>query len=228
MELGNKSNIFSKIFSSQSDRGNYTSAKGYENYFISYIGIDNEDIYNSEIYNLNREIKNKKNICLFKNNILNPDDFDIISYLKSKVSKYNGSVFDLDIDLVRYEEINNRIKRGFDILLKEENQNFNNDRVKFNFIIKVMSWIRIYINPLIIDYKDAPKVVFYGDIKKHELYFLLILYFAGFDILYINPNGLSEFENINIEKFKIELINNKIVQERISFDDRIQIVDKSS
>ena len=133
MELGNKSNIFSKIFSSQSDRGNYTSAKGYENYFISYIGIDNEDIYNSEIYNLNREIKNKKNICLFKNNILNPDDFDIISYLKSKVSKYNGSVFDLDIDLVRYEEINNRIKRGFDILLKEENQNFNNDRVKFKF-----------------------------------------------------------------------------------------------
>ena len=231
MELGNKSNIFSKIFSSQSDRGNYTSAKGYENYFISYIGIDNEDIYNSEIYNLNREIKNKKNICLFKNNILNPDDFDIISYLKSKVSKYNGSVFDLDIDLVRYEEINNRIKRGFDILLKEENQNFNNDRVKFNFIIKVMSWIRIYINPLIIDYKDAPKVVFYGDIKKHELYFLLILYFAGFDILYINPNGLSEFENINIEKFKIELINNKIVQERISFDDRIQkgeIIEKSS
>ena len=104
---------------------------------------------------------------------------------------------------MRYEEINNRIKRGFDILLKEENQNFNNDRVKFNFIIKVMSWIRIYINPLIIDYKDAPKVVFYGDIKKHELYFLLILYFAGFDILYINPNGLSEFENINIEKFKV-------------------------
>ena len=171
MELGNKSNIFSKIFSSQSDRGNYTSAKGYENYFISYIGIDNEDIYNSEIYNLNREIKNKKNICLFKNNILNPNDFDIISYLKSKVSKYNGSVFDLDIDLVRYEEINNRIKRGFDILLKEENQNFNNDRVKFNFIIKVMSWIRIYINPLIIDYKDAPKVVFYGDIKNTNCIF---------------------------------------------------------
>lgn len=231
MELGNKSNIFSKIFSSQSDRGNYTSAKGYENYFISYIGIDNEDIYNSEIYNLNREIKKKKNICLFKSNILNPDDFDIISYLKSKVSKYNGSVFDLDIDLVRYEEINNRIKRGFDILLKEEDKNFNNDRVKFNFIIKVMSWIRIYINPLVIDYKDAPKVVFYGDIKKHELYFLLILYFAGFDILYINPNGLSEFANINLEKFKIELENNQIVNERLSFDDRVQkgeIVEKSS
>ena len=78
MELGNKSNIFSKIFSSQSDRGNYTSAKGYENYFISYIGIDNEDIYNSEIYNLNREKKNKKNINLFKNKILKPNKINII------------------------------------------------------------------------------------------------------------------------------------------------------
>ena len=98
MELGNKSNIFGKIFSSQSDRGNYTSANGYQNYFISYIGVNDEDIYNSEIYNLNREINNRKNICLFKQNILNPDDFDIISYLKNKVSKYNGSIFDLDIE----------------------------------------------------------------------------------------------------------------------------------
>ena len=64
-----------------------------------------------------------------------------------------------------------------------------------------MSWIRIYINPLIIDYKDAQKL-YLRRYKKHELYFLLILYFAGFDILYINPNGLSEFENINIENSK--------------------------
>ena len=231
MELGNKSNIFGKIFSSQSDRGNYTSANGYQNYFISYIGVNDEDIYNSEIYNLNREINNRKNICLFKQNILNPDDFDIISYLKNKVSKYNGSIFDLDIDLVKYEDINNRIKRGFDILLRQEEKSFNNDRVKFNFIIKVMSWIRIYINPLVIDYKDAPKVVVYGDIKKHELYFLLILYFAGFDILYINPNGLSEIANIDAKKFNIEINQNKIIDETISFDERVErgeIVERSS
>ena len=50
MELGNKSNIFGKIFSSQSDRGNYTSANGYQNYFISYIGVNDEDIYLSLIH----------------------------------------------------------------------------------------------------------------------------------------------------------------------------------
>lgn len=230
MELGNKS-IFGKIFSSQSDRGNYTSAKGYDNYFISYIGVADEDIYNSEIYNLKREIKKRKNICLFKQNILNPDDFDIISYLKNKASNYKNSVFDLDIDLVKYEEINNRIKRGFDILIKEEEKNFNNERVKFNFIVKVMSWIRIYINPLIIDYKDAPKVVFYGDIKKHELYFLLILYFAGFDILYINPNEISEIQHIDIKKFNIEVEQNQLTNEKISFDERVkkgELIEKSS
>lgn len=231
MELGSKANIFSKIFSSQSERGNYTSSKGYENYFISYIGVDDEDVYNLEIYNLNREIKKRKNIALFTNNILNPDDFDLIAYLKNKVSKYNGSVFDLDIDLVRYEEINNRIKRGLDILLNEEGLNFNNDRVKMNFIVKIISWIRVYINPLVIDYTDAPKVVFYGDIKKHELYFLLVLYFAGFDILYINPNGLSEIQSIDTKKYNMEVENNQIVNDKISFEERVQkgqIVDKSS
>lgn len=231
MELGNKSNIFSKIFSSQSERGNYTSAKGYENYFISYIGIEDEDIYNLEIYNLNREIQKRKNIAFFKSNILNPDDFDIINYLKIKASKYKGSIFDLDIDLVGYDEINNRIKRGFDIFLNENIKIFNNDRVRMNFIVKIMSWIRIYINPLIIDYNDAPKVIFYGDIKKHELYFLLILYFSGFDILYINPNELGEVKNIDVAKYNIEIENNPIVNTNISFDERVkngEIIDKSS
>ena len=231
MELGSKSNIFSKIFSSQSDRGNYTSSKGYENYFLAYIGVGDAEVYDLEIYELNREIKRRKNIALFTNNILNPDDFDIISYLKAKTSKYNGSVFDLDIDLVGYEEINNRIKRAFDIFLKEEGDKFNNDRVKFNFIIKVMSWIRIYINPLVIDYNDAPKVVVYGNIKKHELYFLLILYIAGFDILYINPNGLGELQNIDTNKYNIEIENNPIENDIISFEERVkkgEILDKSS
>ena len=94
-----------------------------------------------------------------------------------------------------------------------------------------MSWIRIYINPLVIDYKDAPKVIVYGDIKKHELYFLLILYFAGFDILYINPNGLSEIANIDAKKFNIEINQNQIIDETISFDERVErgeIVERSS
>ena len=54
MELGSKSNIFSKIFSSQSDRGNYTSSKGYENYFLAYIGVGDAEVYDLEIYELNR------------------------------------------------------------------------------------------------------------------------------------------------------------------------------
>lgn len=231
MELSDKSNIFSKIFSSQSDRGNYTSSIGYENYFISYIGVNDLETYDTDIYNLNKEIKKRKNIALFTNNILNSDDFNIITYLKNKASKYDGSVFNVDIDLVGYEEINNRIKRGFDIFLNEEAAKFSDDRVKFNFIIKAMAWVRIYINPLIIDYKDAPKVVFYGDIKKHELYFLLILYFAGFDILYINPNGLSELKNIDTNKYKIEIESNPIDNNIVSFEERVQngeIKDKSS
>ncbi|HBF7142459.1 TPA: hypothetical protein KOU96_004206, partial [Clostridioides difficile] len=44
------SKVFEKIFSSQSDRGNYTPSKGYLSYFISYIGLEDEVLYNLEIF----------------------------------------------------------------------------------------------------------------------------------------------------------------------------------
>ena len=44
------SKIFEKIFSSQIDRENYRITTGYINYFLSYIGLEDEDLYNLEIF----------------------------------------------------------------------------------------------------------------------------------------------------------------------------------
>lgn len=212
--------VFDKIFSSQSDRGNYTPSKGYMNYFISYGGIENEDLYNLEIFKASKNIESRKDIALFTKTIPNPSDFDTINYFKEKLKLYKGSIEDLDIDFVNSSNTNYKIKKAFDIFLKEKESEFANDRVKQNFIIKIMAWIKTYINSLDINNNDAPKVIFYGDIKKHETYLLILLYLSGFDILYLNPSNKNNINSEDIKKYKIHCEESNFDKVLISFEDR--------
>ncbi|AUA36943.1 tellurium resistance protein [Clostridioides difficile] len=225
------SKVFEKIFSSQSDRGNYTPSKGYLSYFISYIGLEDEVLYNLEIFKTKQNIDSKKDIALFTDVIANPSDFDIINYFKSGLQKYRTSMEDVDINILGFEEIDYKIKQAMDRVLKEEEKEFTNDRVKQNFIVKIMAWIKIYIGALDINKNEAPKVIFYGDIKKHEVYLLLILYLAGFDVLYLNPNSKSNIDILKSERYNIEFEEANIIEEKISFEERVILgekIDKSS
>jgi len=71
---------------------------------------------------------------------------------------------------------------------------------KKNFAIKILLWANRYITNLLQNNNDKiPKVIFYGDIKRHEFYFLILLSKLGCDILYINPKediGLK-YQEIN-------------------------------
>ncbi|MEF9991562.1 MAG: YceG family protein [Romboutsia sp.] len=224
--------VFEKIFSSQSDRGNYTPSKGYLSYFYSYIGIDHEDSYNLEIFNIKNKMGSKNDIVLFDETIPNPSDFDMINYFKGRLKLYKSSVEDLDIDIIKSSDINYKIKKAFDIFLGDKELEFSNDRVKENFIIKIMSWIKTYINLIDIDKNEAAKIIFYGDIKKHEVYFLIILYLAGFDILYLNPNNKGSYiTDKDKEKYNINLKESNISQEEVSFKERVslgEVVDRTS
>ncbi|MEG1311511.1 MAG: YceG family protein [Romboutsia sp.] len=223
--------VFEKIFSSQSDRGNYTPSKGYTSYFIANIGVVSEDLYNLEIFKANSSINERNDIVLFSQSIANPSDFDMIKYFKNSLSNYRGSIFDLNINIVNDKEINNRIKKTFDIILKEENNEFTNDRIKQNFIVKIMAWIKTYVGKLNINKAEVPKIIFYGEIKKHEVYLLLILNLAGFDVLYLNPNSDSNIDMLKKEKYNVELINNTLVDNNLSFEERVEFgekVEKSS
>ncbi|MEW9051551.1 MAG: trypsin-like peptidase domain-containing protein [Neobacillus sp.] len=59
-----------------------------------------------------------------------------------------------------------------------------------NFGIKFLIWMSVYLKELFgkgFDISQVPKVIYDGDIKKHEQYFLLFLSKLGCDVLYINP-----------------------------------------
>lgn len=223
--------VFNKIFSKQLDRGNYTPTKGYINYFISYEGIEKEDSYNLEIFRIKKILETRKDIIIFKQTIPNPSDFDSINYFKSKLQNYKNNVESLDIDIISSKAMNYNIKKSIDTLLLDKESEFANDRVKQNFIIKIMSWLKTYINNIEIDKNEAPIIIFYGDIKKHEIYLLIILHLAGFDILYLNPNKCNNIDNCDINKYKIENEISNISDKSISYDEREnlgELIDRTS
>ena len=154
--------VFEKLFSSQSDRGNYTPSISYLNYFISYTGLEDDDLYNLEIFKSKEKFDSRQDIVLFFDSIPNPCDFDTINYFKDKLKNYNNSLANIDITIVNDEHLNGKIKKVIDIFLDSQNNEFSNDRVKQNFIIKIISWIKEYVQPLKISKDDTPKVIFYG------------------------------------------------------------------
>jgi len=110
------------------------------------------------------------------------------------------------------EEIaNSSIIKSFYSILElyiSKELNINTAKIK-NFAIKIIMWINKYVPDLFknFDYlKNSskeiynPKVMYYGNIRKHEAYFLIFLSLIGCDILYINSKEDTVFNDIDNEQ----------------------------
>lgn len=54
---------------------------------------------------------------------------------------------------------------------------------------------------------------------------------AGFDVLYLNPNSKSNIDILKSERYNIEFEEANIIEEKISFEERVILgekIDKSS
>ncbi len=116
------------------------------------------------------------------------------------------------------------------IALATEKENFFNENIKRNFIKKLIVWSYHYLrnNNIRLEESVNPKCIYYGDITRHEIYFLIILFRMGFDVLYINPLReenwkeidqlqLSELHKnkqiLSIESLKKRVANGKILNQ---------------
>lgn len=191
-------------------------------YFYRYIGIkDKEAEYYNDLYKLDKSLESF-NTLYFKITCdlpveNNTELLNKTAYIWRTVP-YN-KLFSKDILMqmlveskafpdLRENIINSSIIKSFynvlDLYLSQE-PGLNSAKIK-NFVLKLVMWIHRYIPDLFkrFDYlknSDAeiynPKVLYYGDIKKHEAYFLVLLSMMGCDILYINSKDDMIFEDID-------------------------------
>jgi len=185
------------------------------NYFYRFIGIkkDEKDYYEN-LYVMDKELKKigssyirfseglDKDISIKLQNVLNDiwikafktevlDVSTIINLLSD-----NGLFPNLG-NKVLLAQIKNNFKGLIEYYIKSNETIDNNIKVIINYI---MHWLNIYSKALFekFDYTSInPKVLFYGEISKSEVFYLILLSTLGCDILYFNPKGAGTFHEID-------------------------------
>jgi hypothetical protein len=187
-------------------------------YFYRYIGIkQNEDEYYNDLFRLDKTLSILEGLYLrFTNSISINSNAKLINstlsiwpYVDPFDPSLTGKLATLLMEHKVFPTNNhtltismaNSFSYILDLYCKEE-KSLNLSKVR-NFSLKILSWIYDFVPTLVknFDFQNtssedipSPKVIYYGDIKKHELLFLVFLSKLGCDILYINSScdGVSE------------------------------------
>ena len=198
------------------------------NYFYRFIGIkkDEKDYYEN-LYKLDKELKQigscyirfseglDKDISINLQNILNdiwikvfPMEIIDVSLIINLISD-NGLFPDLS-NKVLLRQIKNNFKGIVEYYIKS-NEIIDNHSIKV-IINYMIHWINIYSKEIFrkFDYRTInPKVIFYGDISKAEVFYLILLSTLGCDILYFNPKNSGTFDEIDkYNAFSKEIVYN--------------------
>lgn len=185
----------------------------YKPYFIRYIGIENEEEYPRILKTIYQKSEDCPYSLFYENEIPFTADMDIISYVSGELEDMDTS--DLkgqDISLFTDPGMNRIFLESLDetVKLAASQENFFNKSVKDNFIMKLIVWTYQYVRPISKDFKDSdsPKCFYYGNISRHEIYFLMMLYMMTFDVIYINPLkdcDWAEIDTIGLSEMRSDM-----------------------
>ena len=199
-------------------------------YFYRYIGVkQNEDDYYNDIFRLDKTLSILDNLYLkFTHSLpistipkLITSTTNIWQYVDPFDVSLNGKLATLLMEHKLFPTSNHNLSCSMansfiyilDLYCNEE-QNVSLSKIR-NLSLKLLSWINTFVPNLMknFDFQSTssdeiinPKVIYYGDIKKHELLFLIFLSKLGCDILYIN----SSSDNVSDITESSELFSNII------------------
>ncbi len=187
-------------------------------YFYRIIGIEqtSEDDYYNSLYNLEYQIKTTKTLY---NRIDTRLDTQVPQFKIDSINKiWNEIKADTNLrsqyicsnfygaGIIKYTKSNihdSLIRDAFqtclDIFISLQNKPMNPSIIK-NFCIKLLFWFEKYSLDLFKSYNFQnanPKIIFYGDIKRDEIFFMILLHKIGFDILYFNPFSDARFKEVD-------------------------------
>lgn len=184
-------------------------------FFCRYIGLQSEAEYYNKILSLHRELSKLGDLYLlfkFKIDIIVDQRITKeVTYYAKEVNLTNfisGDIVDIFqqkelFKICKNNEINIKLKNALREIIKlySINEKLSNITIGINFFVKLLCWAKEYISPRSDSFMTIynPKVVYYGDIKKHEGYFLILLSLIGYDVLFINSFGDEIFKAIDTE-----------------------------
>ena len=171
-----------------------------DNYFCELVGIADASSYNDTLALIHHKLSEPHQGIIFDREIPKPNDRPLIDSILSELSHMRiGNFANEDINLTSSVTLNAKIRQALDVVthLAIQKERFANETIRNNFIAKLMIWCNLYIDDLDFTGKEPPKCLFYGTIKKHEVYFLMLLAHIGVDVLYFNPTGDTTLNNLD-------------------------------
>ena len=176
-----------------------------EAYFQRVIGIEDETEYHDTLKTLEELMSDHKNITVFFEGYVPLEaEFTLIETIKKELSTMN--VFQLckeDITITPDREINQRFLNALEevVVVALNQETFFSEHVRNDFITKLIIWSYSYLISLEFDDHYIPKCVYYGVISRHEIYFLMLAYKMGIDVLYLNPLKEELFDQVDTKKW---------------------------
>ncbi|MGG7097813.1 YceG family protein [Clostridium sardiniense] len=216
----NLQTIIHSMFRSKYDRRNNGE---FRPYFYRFIGVEDTENYDNLLKTIEvkcDEISDRK--LIFDNGIPLNGEMELIEYIYNELSSMNiYNMANEDIIIFNDSQVNNIFLKAMDyvIPLSIKNENFFSDNVRNNFITKLIVWAYSYLREINFNDDINPKCIFYGNIERHEVYFLMILYLMNFDVIYINPLKEEYFEGIDTDKLSTEIKKMNILDVK-SFSER--------
>lgn len=191
-------------------RKNYERESTYtqfENYFYRFIGVKEENNYDNVLKTLQMKCEQHKEVCmLFDNDLPMLGEMELIGYIFSELN--NMDIYNLsraDITILDNPMQNSKFLEALDytVNLAIKKETFFNDNVRNNFITKLIVWAYSYIRNVDLENDIAAKCIYYGNIDRHSIYFLILLSKMNFDVVYINPlkeEFFSDIDSDNLSK----------------------------
>lgn len=196
-------------------------------YFYRIIGIEqySDNQYFNELYNLDVQLKKMEGIYhRFENRLdtfVNPHIIEKLNniwdeikadtnlrapYLAANLS--GAGLIKFPITDIKNAIIKKAFEKCLNFFMSNQKHPKNPSIVK-NFCIKIIYWFEKYALSYFKKFdiqSHNPKFMFYGDVKRDEIYFMIFLSNIGFDILYFNSFSDSEFKDVDPQnKFSVKL-----------------------
>lgn len=168
-----------------------------DTFYNGFIGCDyDEESYKNLLCELKTTLKKQYKLIEVSHNIL-PLSNEEINMIISKINYSNGK---LDAYVLLFKEYFND-SRAFEVIIDEFSQKTKSKSVIENFSLKLLIWairIKDFIK------SDTKKVVLYfGNIKLHEIYFIKMLREMQINIVYICASQEFNNEIVDIGHMKI-------------------------
>ena len=159
-----------------------------------YIGFDNLDKFKEILIEYKLKAENDASYVFIEKQLPNSVDIDLVYDLSTVIDNdcnineelLKGILLKYEISLSKYE----CIKHISDIY--KTNEKNTNKNILSNFIAKMVMWIKNYIGNENINYK----IIYLGAIKKHDVYFLILMNLFKYSVFYFTLEEHDEFLRI--------------------------------